>query len=50
KITGGASGMLHQEFREIEMLDDIMVLHYNGRLPSSVVGDCRNICLLPHQR
>jgi hypothetical protein len=39
KITGGASGALRQEFREIEMLDDITTLHYNGRLSSSVVGD-----------
>ncbi|KAF8220052.1 hypothetical protein L208DRAFT_1336022 [Tricholoma matsutake] len=42
KITGGASGALHQEFRELEMLDDITTLRYNGKLPSSVVGNSRN--------
>ena len=42
KITGGASGALRQEFREIEMLDDITTLRYNGKLSSSVVGVCRN--------
>ena len=41
-ITGGASGALRQEFRELEMLDDITTLRYNGKLPSSVVGICRN--------
>ncbi|KAF8220674.1 hypothetical protein L208DRAFT_1211052, partial [Tricholoma matsutake] len=42
KITGGASGALRQEFRELEMLDDITTLRYNGKLPSSVVGNSRN--------
>ncbi|KAF8230260.1 hypothetical protein L208DRAFT_1138533, partial [Tricholoma matsutake] len=42
KITGGASGALCQEFRELEMLDDITTLHYNRKLPSSVVGNSRN--------
>ena len=42
KITGGASGALRQEFRELEMLDDITTLRYNGKLSSSVVGVCRN--------
>jgi hypothetical protein len=42
KITGGASGALRQEFRELEMLDDITTLHYNGKLPISVVGNSRN--------
>ena len=42
KITGGASGVLRQEFRELEMLDDITMLCYNRKLPSSVVGIHRN--------
>ena len=42
KITGGALGALRQEFRELEMLDDITMLRYNGKLPSSVVGVRRN--------
>ena len=42
KITGGASGALRQEFRELEMLDDITTLRYNGKLPSYIVGARRN--------
>ncbi|KAF8815886.1 hypothetical protein BYT27DRAFT_7024928, partial [Phlegmacium glaucopus] len=38
----GASGALRQEFRELEMLDDITTLRYNAKLPSSVAGNCRN--------
>jgi len=37
KITGEASE-LRQEFRELEILDNITTLHYNGKLPTSVVG------------
>ena len=36
------TGALRQEFRELEMLDDITTLRYNGKLLSSVVGDRRN--------
>ncbi|KAF8224381.1 hypothetical protein L208DRAFT_1311889 [Tricholoma matsutake] len=42
KITGGASGALHQEFRELELLDNITALHYNGKLDATVIGECRN--------
>ncbi|KAF8234152.1 hypothetical protein L208DRAFT_1263147 [Tricholoma matsutake] len=42
KTTGGALGALQQEFRELEMLDDITTLCYNGKLPISVVGNSRN--------
>ena len=49
KITGGASGALRQEFREIEMLDDITALHYNGKLPTSVIGNCRNELISSYQ-
>ena len=40
-ITGGASGALRQEFRELELLDEITRLRYNGKLHASVVGDRR---------
>jgi hypothetical protein len=40
-ITGGASGALRQEFRELELLDDICHLRYIGKLDGSVVGDRR---------
>ncbi|KAF8224294.1 hypothetical protein L208DRAFT_1312405, partial [Tricholoma matsutake] len=33
---------LRQEFSELEMLDDITTLRYNGKLPVSVVGNFRN--------
>jgi hypothetical protein len=41
-VMGGASGALRQEFRELELLDDIIRLKYNGRLPHLVMGDHRN--------
>ncbi|KAF8218788.1 hypothetical protein L208DRAFT_1347285 [Tricholoma matsutake] len=39
KIKGGASGALRQEFRELELLDEITDLRYNGKLHRSVVGE-----------
>jgi hypothetical protein len=42
KITGRASGALRQEFRDLELLDEITKLHYLGRLPCSVKGDRHN--------
>ncbi|KAF8218682.1 hypothetical protein L208DRAFT_1348529, partial [Tricholoma matsutake] len=37
KITGGALGALHQEFREQELLDLITTLQYEGCLPTHIV-------------
>ena len=42
KITGRASGSLRQEFRDLELLDDITKLRYVGKLHNSVQGDRRN--------
>jgi hypothetical protein len=42
KITGRASGALRQEFRDLELLDEITKLQYLGKLPGSVYGDRRN--------
>jgi hypothetical protein len=42
KITGGASGALRQEFRELELLDDITKLRYEHKLHRSVYGEHRN--------
>ena len=39
KITGGATGSLRQEFRELELLDDTTKLRSEGKLPKSVIGD-----------
>ncbi len=41
KIQGGCSGYLRQEFRELELLDDITTQLYNDMLPMSVLGDTR---------
>lgn len=42
-ITGGASGWLRQEFRELEMLDDMTTLIYKSRLPKHINGETRNV-------
>ncbi|KAF5367284.1 hypothetical protein D9615_010468 [Tricholomella constricta] len=36
KVTGGASGALRQEFRELELLDNITQLRYDGKLPKGM--------------
>ncbi|KAK0432436.1 hypothetical protein EV421DRAFT_1719531 [Armillaria borealis] len=41
KIQGGCSGYLRQEFRELEMLDNITTQLYHDMLPASVMGDTR---------
>ncbi|KAJ7461248.1 hypothetical protein FB451DRAFT_1019526, partial [Mycena latifolia] len=38
KITGGISGHLRQELRELEVLDEITRLRCAGLLPPSVTG------------
>ena len=40
--TGGCSGALRQEFRELELLDEITRLRYVGKLPANVSGNTRN--------
>ena len=41
-VTGGCSGALRQEFRELELLNEITRLRYSGKLPATVAGDTRN--------
>ncbi|KAF8576752.1 hypothetical protein K439DRAFT_1232410, partial [Ramaria rubella] len=41
-IQGGAPGWLRQEFRELEILDEITCLKEEERLHPSVKGDFRN--------
>jgi len=41
-ITGGASGHLRQEFRELDVLDEITKLRYKGSLPDCVNSNRRN--------
>ncbi|KIJ40061.1 hypothetical protein M422DRAFT_98007, partial [Sphaerobolus stellatus SS14] len=40
-IQGGTSGWLRQEFRELEMLDEITRLRSDGTLHPSVEGELR---------
>ena len=42
QITGGCSGALRQEFRELELLDEIARLQYLGKLSLHVEGSIRN--------
>ena len=41
-ITGGCSGALRQEFRELELLDEITLHRYMGKLQDTVYGPSRN--------
>jgi hypothetical protein len=42
KITRGISGWLRQEFRELNVLDEITRLRYENDLPDNIVGPLRN--------
>ena len=42
KITNGISGWLRQEFRELNVLDEVTRLRYEGRLPNDIFGPLRN--------
>ena len=42
-IMGGASGWLRQEYRELELLDDITKLAYQSMLPAQINGETRNV-------
>ena len=48
-ITGGASGYLRQEFRELELLDEITRLRYEGVLSKNISGNRRNIIIRQFQ-
>ncbi|KAF8883852.1 hypothetical protein BD779DRAFT_1443621, partial [Infundibulicybe gibba] len=41
-VTGSASGALRQEFRELEILNEISRLRFEGKLHQSVIGATRN--------
>jgi len=47
KITGGCSGFLRQEYRELELLDEITRLKYEGLIPESakINGHRRNVLI-----
>ncbi|PPQ75527.1 hypothetical protein CVT24_013233 [Panaeolus cyanescens] len=44
-ITGGCSGALRQEFRELELLDAITKFKHEGKLPVTVIGETRNMLI-----
>lgn len=41
-MTGGLDGYLRQEFRELELLDEITRLRYHNKLPTGVKGQTRS--------
>jgi len=49
KITCGASEYLRQEFRELELMDDITRLRFEDKLPSTVNGHLRNAIIRQYQ-
>jgi len=50
QITGGASGYLRQEFRELEILDEITKLRYEGSLSDDINGHRRNTVIRQFQK
>jgi len=48
-ITCDASGYLRQEFRELELLDEINKLRYEGRLPDHIQGNLRHPLIRAYQ-
>ena len=49
-ITYGASGYLRQEFHELELLDEISKLRYEGQLPDHIQGNFRNPLIRAYQK
>jgi hypothetical protein len=48
-MTGGLSGYLRQEFRELELLDEVTKLRFNSELPSGVGGLTRTHLIHPYR-
>ena len=49
KVTCGVNGFLRQEFRELEILDEITRLRYEGYLPPQITGVNRRDLLIKYQ-
>ena len=45
KIQGGITGSLRQEFRELEILNEITKLKYLSKLPSDIYGELRSVLI-----
>jgi hypothetical protein len=51
KITSGIKGgALRQEYRELEILDDITTLNYNSKLPPHVYGEDRILLMYSYMK
>ena len=50
KIKGGISGFLRQEFREIEVLDDVTRLAFHRKLPKTVGGVTRKQIIYTYRK
>ncbi|KAJ7697106.1 hypothetical protein B0H16DRAFT_1350276 [Mycena metata] len=50
KITSGMSGYLRQEFRELELLDEITKLRWEGKLPMTITGIYRGQLLSSYKK
>src|SRR5882762_2108253 len=49
-VIGGASGYLRQEFRELEILDEVTRLRYENKLPDGITGDRWNVVICQFQK
>ena len=49
KITCGAPGYLRQEFRELELMDEITQLQFEDKPSSSINGNLRNALIRQYQ-
>ncbi|KZT09969.1 uncharacterized protein LAESUDRAFT_645761 [Laetiporus sulphureus 93-53] len=49
KLMRGISGSLRQEFRDLELLDEITNLRYNKKLPDIVKGVTRNALIVSYR-
>ena len=49
-VMGGASEYLRQEFRELEILDEVTRLRYENKLSNKITGDRRNIVICQFQQ
>ncbi|KAJ3754423.1 hypothetical protein EV360DRAFT_51659 [Lentinula raphanica] len=45
KVTGGASGALRREYRELELLDEITTLRFQGKLSATICGSTRKLLI-----
>ncbi|KAF7977175.1 hypothetical protein HWV62_4615 [Athelia sp. TMB] len=50
KVQGGLSGFMCQEFRELELLDEITRLKYEGLLPQKINGHLRNTLIQKYRQ